>query len=412
MPQVRSRVRGSGGRVALIVAIPLLLLAALVARGGLLSSADPGDLGRYLEFSDQILDGELPYRDFYMEYPPGAAPFFVAPQALAGADDYNLAFKLLATAALVLILVGLAAALARLQADRTRVAVALGLVAVTPAALGAVVLNRYDVWPVLLLVLALGAILGARDRLGFGLLAAGAAVKIFPAVVLPVAALHVLRTRGPRALGGALAVFAAVGLVLVLPLAVLAPGGFGFSVKTQLIRQLHLESVMASILLAADKVGVYSARIVAGKPGSLDLGGNLPDVLGVLTTLLLAAALGAVVLASWRAEESPELLVAGAAASLAAVVAFSKVISPQFLIWLVPLVPLVSGRLGLVASGLLSLALVLTQVEVVYEHPLRAGGWPVWALLARNAVLVLLFVTLLWAVRALPRRGDPGAAPP
>jgi hypothetical protein len=119
-----------------------------------------------------------------------------------------------------------------------------------------------------------------------------------------------------------------------------------------------------------------------------------------------------VVLASWRAEESPELLVAGAAASLAAVVAFSKVISPQFLIWLVPLVPLVSGRLGLVASGLLSLALVLTQVEVVYEHPLRAGGWPVWALLARNAVLVLLFVTLLWAVRALPRRGDPGAAPP
>jgi hypothetical protein len=135
-------------------------------------------------------------------------------------------------------------------------------------------------------------------------------------------------------------------------------------------------------------------------------------VLGVLTTLLLAAALGAVVLASWRAEESPELLVAGAAASLAAVVAFSKVISPQFLIWLVPLVPLVWGRLGLVASGLLSLALVLTQVEVVYEHPLRSGGWPVWALLARNAVLVLLFVTLLWAVRALPRRGDPGAAPP
>jgi uncharacterized membrane protein len=398
-------------RPLILAAIVLLLVAVLVARGGLLSSADPGDLNRYKEFSGRMLDGELPYRDFYMEYPPGAAPFFVAPEALAGEQEYNLAFKLLATAAAIAMLVALGAVLTLLRADRRRVLLALGLVAVTPAALGAVVLNRYDVWPVLILVLALAALIAGRDRVGFGLLAAGAAVKIFPAVLLPIAAVHVFRTRGRRALVHALAAFAAVGLVLVVPLAALAPGGFGFSVKTQLVRQLHLESVMASILLGADKVGLYSARIVAGKPGSLDLAGNLPDVLGVLTTLLLVAALGSVVLFYWRAEESAELLVAGAAASLVAVVVFAKVISPQFLIWLVPLVPLVAGRLGLVATGLLFTALVLTQVEVVYEHPLRAGGWPVWVLLGRNAILLVLFIVLVCAVRALPRRRDPGTAP-
>ena len=159
----------------------------------------------------------------------------------------------------------------------------MGLVAVMPIALGAVVLNRYDVWPVLFVSLALLSVVAGRDRLGFGLLAAGAVIKIFPAVLLPVAALHVLRTRGRRALVGALVTFAAVSLALTLPLAALAPGGFGFSVKTQVIRQLQLESLAASILLAADKVGIYSARIVAGKPGSLDLGGTLPDLLGVVS---------------------------------------------------------------------------------------------------------------------------------
>jgi MFS family permease len=398
---MRSPDRASRRRATLLAVLGFLL-AALAARGGLLSSADPGDVGRYHEFAEQMLDGELPYRDFYMEYPPGAAPLFVAPALLPG-DDYNLAFKLLATAAGVGVVVGLGAALALLGAGRRRTAVALGLVAVTPVALGAVVLNRYDVWPVLLVVLAFVALLAARDRLGFGLLAAGAAVKLFPLVLVPLAALHVLRTRGRRALTRALVAFASVFLVLVVPLAALAPGGFGFSVKTQLVRQLQLESLGASLLLAADEVGVYTARIVPGKPGSLDLSGGLPDALGVLTSVLLVGALVLVLAAYARAEESAQLLATGFAAAAVAVVVFSKVVSPQFLIWLVPLVPLVAGRIGRVASGVLLAALVATQVEVVYEHPLRAGEWPVWVLLGRNVLLVALFVVVLAALRARDR---------
>jgi uncharacterized membrane protein len=389
-------------RRALLVAVLGFLVAALVARGGLLSSADPGDVGRYHEFAEQMLDGQLPYRDFYMEYPPGAAPLFLAPALLPG-GDYNLAFKLLATVAGLGIVLAVAAALSLLGASRERTVIGLGLVAVMPVALGAVVLNRYDVWPVLLVVLALVALLAARDRLGFGLLAAGTAVKLFPAVLVPLAALHVLRTRGRRALIGALGVFAAVFALLVVPLAALAPGGFGYSVKTQLVRQLQLESLAASLLLAADRIGVYTARIVPGKPGSLDLSGGLPDALGVLTSMLLVAAVVLVLLSYVRGQESAQLLATGFAAAVAAVVVFSKVISPQFLVWLVPLVPLVAGRPGRIASGILFAALIATQIEVVYEHPLRDGGWPVWVLLARNVLLVVLFLVLLAALRARTR---------
>jgi uncharacterized membrane protein len=344
-----------------------------------------------------------------MEYPPGAVPAFLLPTAFGG--DYNLAFKLTVAVAGLGLVAALVAVLWLLRADRPRAAVTLGLLAVAPVALGAVVLNRYDLWPALLVALALMALLAGRPQLGFGLLAAGCAVKIFPAVVLPVAALHVLRTYGRRTAVHALAVFAGVLVLLVGPLAALAPGGFGYSVKTQIVRQLQLESLGASLLLAADKVGVYAADIVPGSPGSIDLGGGLPDAIGVVTSVVLVAALAAVVLAYWRAEESNELLVAGFAASVTAFVAFSKVISPQFLVWLVPLVPLVARRTGLAAAGLLLAVLVATQVEVVYEHPLRDVGWPVWMLLARNVLLVGLFVLLLASVqgqsRADSRRGLP-----
>jgi len=290
-----------------VAAVVLFLASCLVARGGLLSSADPGDVGRYHEFADRILDGALPYRDFYMEYPPGAVPAFLAPSALGDLVGYNLSFKLVVMLAGAALVAALVAVLVRLGVGPRGAAVALGLVVVTPVALGAVVLNRYDLWPALLVLLALLALLTGRSGLAFGLLAAGCAVKVYPAVLLPVAAVHVLRTAGRRALVRALVVFGVVLLVVAGPLALIAPGGFGYSVKTQVIRQLQLESLASSLLLAADKVGAYAADIVPGSPGSIDLAGGLPDALGVLTSIALAAALLAVLVLYWRGVESDEL---------------------------------------------------------------------------------------------------------
>ena len=392
-------------------ALLVFLAACAAARGGFFSSVDPGDVGRYHYFAQQIQHGLIPYRDFYMEYPPGAVPTFLAPLVLTGIAHYDLAFKFVVAVAGAALVVVCWLALNRLRADRARVLATLGMVATAPAALGAVVLNRYDLWPSLVCVCALVALLAGRPRLGFGLLALGVVVKIYPLVALPVAAVYVFRTAGRDALVRSIKTFLAVGAVLALPLALLAPGGFGYSIWTQTIRHLQLESVGASVLLAADAAGFYSARIIPGKPGSLDLSGTLPNVIGVLTLLVFLAALAAVILAYWQAEEGQETLVIGVAASVTSFVAFSKVISPQFLVWLVPLVPLVARRIGLMASGLLFAVLVATQIEVVYEHPLRAFEWPVWVLLARNVMLIALFLMLLGALRARRATGPAAALP-
>ena len=95
-------------------------------------------------------------------------------------------------------------------------------------------------------------------------------------------------------------------------------------------------------------------------------------------------------------------------AALAAVVAFAalgKVLSPQFVIWAVPLGALAfAWRMHALAAAV-ALAAVLTQVEfpahyfdVVAREPLA-----VWLVVARN--LVLLAAVAL-AVRALQARGE------
>ena len=87
-----------------------------------------------------------------------------------------------------------------------------------------------------------------------------------------------------------------------------------------------------------------------------------------------------------------------AAAVVAAQLAFGRVLSPQFVLWLVPLVPLVAGRRGRVATALLAAALVMTHAWFpgLYRDYVNTRGAPETAyLLGRNALLLALLVVLV-----------------
>jgi hypothetical protein len=108
-------------------------------------------------------------------------------------------------------------------------------------------------------------------------------------------------------------------------------------------RSLQLESLGGAVLHAADRLGIYDAQVVGGSTAALsrDLAGSLPDALALATTLLQV---GAVLVVLWlvvRFRVDQERLVAGSAATVAGVLAFAKFISTQYLLWLLPLVPLV-----------------------------------------------------------------------
>jgi hypothetical protein len=378
-------------RRAAVIACALFVVACAAEYGGLFSHSYPGDVFEpYAKYGRALVnDGRIPYRDFYDEFPPGSVPVFAAP-ALIWDAHYVLVFKLLMTACGVGFVACAAWIAGRLGLSYLRLAP----VVLAPALMGPVFLNRYDPLPAFLTSLALVTLLKGRERTSGALLGVDTAVKIYSIVTLPLAA---RRLRAPR--GSAIA-FLVAGGILFLPFFLIAPGGVGYSFWTQMKRHLQIETLGSSLLLAGSKLGIHHVDWIAGKPGSIDLGGATADVVASLTSLLALVLVVLVALAYWRGPDTDARLVTAWAAAVTAWTVFGKVLSPQYMTWLVPLVPLAAGRKGLYAAGTLLAALVLTEPEYFFgNHGLRNQDWSVWLLLVRNVLLVATFALLYVQLR-------------
>jgi hypothetical protein len=353
----------------------------------------------YQRYGEAIVGGQVPYRDFDLEYPPGALAAFVLP-SLAGAGDYRMVFEWLMLACGLATVASVTYGLAAAGASPRRLVAGAVLVGLSPLALGPVVLTRFDLWPAALTAGALAALASDRSRLGLGLLAAATAAKLYPLVIVPLALLYVARRRGRRESLAALGVFALVLAAVVVPFAVLAPDGLWASIERQTGRPLQVESLGAAALLAAHRLGAGAPTVVSTY-GSQNVSGGAADALaGLLTGLQAVAVAGVWALFAQRRADASRLLAASAAA-VAAFVAFGKVLSPQFLIWLVPLVALALAGTSVLAPVLLVAALVLTQVWFPVRYwDYVALGPQAWAVLARDLVLVALFGCLALAIRS------------
>ncbi|HVD10839.1 MAG TPA: glycosyltransferase 87 family protein [Gaiellaceae bacterium] len=347
----------------------------------------------YQRYGEAMTAGQVPYRDFRPEYPPAALPAFLLP-ALGPSDDYRTLFEILMLACGMGIVALVAATLVRVGVAGRELYAYVALAALAPLALGSVVLTRFDLWPALLTVAALAALVSGRDRLGLGVLGLATAAKLYPAVLLPVALVYAARRDRQNVLA-ALVSFVGALLLCFLPFLLLAPEGVWASIERQTGRPLQIESLGAALLLAGKQLGLYEPTVVSTF-GSQNVSGSLPDRLASLQTLLQIVAVVAVWVAVARARDPIAGLLCGSAAAVVAFVAFGKVLSPQFLIWLVPLVPLAAAVSGLGITVLFVTALVLTQLWFPTRYwdvvDLGAVGWLV---LVRDLVLVGLLVALV-----------------
>lgn len=361
------------------------------------------DTGVYQRYGDAMTAGQLPYRDFRLEYPPGALPMFVLP-SLAGKDAYRDVFEPIMLA-LGLVLSGLLVmTLARAGAGPRRLYLAAAFVGVAPLAVGTAVLTRFDLWPAVLLAGALAALAHERARLGLGLLAVAISAKLYPAVVAPIALAYVWHRRGRREALVAGGVLVAVLLAIFLPFAILSPDGMRYAFERQTGRPLQLESTGAAILHAAHGLGLYEPTVENGF-GSQNLTGDAADTLATLSTALQAILLVGiwVAFAVGRRGVRPRVddLLLASAAAVTAFIAFGKVLSPQYMVWLFALAPVVAGRRGVVAAGLALAAFALTHAWFPGRYwdvvDLQTG--PAWLVVARDLALVALVVVLVTAIR-------------
>jgi hypothetical protein len=377
--------------LAWLVSVPVFLAACAVPDGGLFRAARFRDVHIYQGYAERFLHGHLPYRDVFVEYPPGAFAVFMPPTAF-GASHYNAAFKSLMALCGVATILLAALVLVELGVARGQLFMAVALLALAPAALGPISLNTYDAWPALLTVLVLFLFLRGRDLLGAGVLGLAVSAKVYPLVLVPLAAIYVWRRAGARRVLAALAVLVVVAAAVVVPFAAYDVHGVASSFRSQAERGLQIESLGASVLLAADRLGLYDARVVetTGVAGR-NLSGSLPDAVAVLTLALEAVAVVAVWLLYARARDARARLPVAFAAAVAGFLAFTKVFSPQYLVWLVPLVVLAGSW---VAVSLTAVSLVLAQAWFFHYHALFRLAWPTWLLLVRDLLVLGAFLVL------------------
>jgi uncharacterized membrane protein len=383
---------------AALVATPVYLASCAVPDGGLFRAARFRDLHIYQGYAEKLLDGSLPYRDVFVEYPPGAFAVFLPPTAF-GAVHYNAAFKSLMALCGIATIFLVALVLAELGASPGRLYAGVGLLAVSPAALGPISLNTYDAWPALLTVLALWLFLRGWELPAFAVLGLAISAKVYPLVLVPLACAYVWRRAGPRKLAYGLVAMIAVAAVVVVPFAAYAPHGVFESFRSQAERGLQVESLGASLLLVLDRLGLYDATVVrtTGVAGR-NLVGGAADAVAAVSLALEVLAVAAVWLLYARVRETRGRLPVAFAAAVAGFIAFTKVFSPQYMVWLVPLVVLVGGAAGVVAVSLTAVALVLAQVWFFHYGALFRIEWPVWLLLVRDLVVVALYVVLAGAL--------------
>jgi uncharacterized membrane protein len=354
------------------------VVACVLVEQGLTSSPLYSDVHVYAAYTSKMVGGGVPYRDFTDEYPPLAQPVFLLGR-VAGASNFALAFKAFMALCGAGALCCAVFTLRALSASIAHAVVAVAVIAASPLLVGPIFLNAYDLWPVFLLSLALLLLVRGHAFWAFAVLGAAVAAKVYPVAVLPIALLSIDRALRRRAL----LTFLGVLVVVHLPFAVLGPGGLRYSYELQARRGLELNSLGASILLAAGH-----PHLANQPPGSLNVTGGTARAFAVLSAVLVLAALAAAAWAYYRGRLS---LIAACAAAVTGFIAFDKVFSAQYVDWLVPLVPLVS--IG-AAVGVIP-ALVLTRLVFSHRSGL-ANVTDVPLLLARNAFVVALFVTLLW----------------
>ncbi len=360
------------------------------------------DLDLYRRYGELVAGGALPYADFDIEYPPGSVLAFLLPALVTASEaSFRVVFTLLiglCGAAGVWVAAG---ALPRLGLGRRGYRLALSGLALSPLVASPVIGARFDLLPAALTTGAVLAIVDGRLRVSSALLGLGIVAKLYPAILLPVLVAAAWRRGGRRDAVRSLVPAVAITAIAYLPFLLLSPDGVAWSLSRQLARPLQIESLGAGLLLVLHQVAGLDLAWASGK-GSQNLVGDAPSALATLSGLGQLAAIVGLWIAFARSPAEPGRIVRFAAALLVAFIVLGRVLSPQYLIWLVLLVPLVAGLRGRAALACLTVAGLLTTAyfplrywSLVKEFDALSS----WLVFGRNLALLGLLAALCLPLR-------------
>lgn len=366
------------------------------------------------EQASAVFNGQLPYRDFLLEYPPLALAVLLPPR-LAGPDTwaYGRAFsyEMLLVDVAILLLLALISGRLRLPAWQPLAVYTAALVAA-----GSLASQRYDLWPALLVLAALFWFSRGNYTLCWLFLALGFTAKLYPALLAPPLAIYQITRRDCRGLAKGLGLAALAVVLIIVPWLIVSPGGFWESLQYQFGRGLQMESTYASALEVAATLGLTHLTVVF-QSGADNVTSPLASTLARLSSFASVLAMVGV----WFAYATTRLKARQAqdasgtpqvvdlctmtlfwALGILAFLLTSKVLSPQFLVWLMPIVALVAVRQRWWVWAMFVAAAALSYYVFPdrYYDLMDFKGTAVAALVLRNLLLLAIALLLLrWGLK-------------
>jgi hypothetical protein len=209
------------------------------------------------------------------------------------------------------------------------------------------------------------------------------------------------------------------GLTVVPALLISATGTLD-SLLYHVRRGVQIESLPANLIDLAHLTFGLQARSVHGF-GAFDLESSVSGTMKLISTVATMATLAGAAWLVYRHSSRSGGLGPGDWAAVFAIGVFAfvlptRVLSPQYLVWLVaPVAGLAGRRLGRGAMWALAGAALLSQLEFPFRYSqLRHLDWiDVGVLTCRNLLLVLACALVVWtfAAAAVPDATSAAAAP-
>lgn len=364
-----------------------------------------GDVNLYQGVVRDLLSGVLPYRDRVFEYPPYVLPILLLPR-IFGEDAYPTVFMVLALLVDWLMKFLLLKVAVRNPARLSSLLPLASFCLAVPF-LRFFILQRYDFWPALICLVAVWLFCTERYGLSGLCIAAGIGVKLYPVVFVPV--LFVLAARQTK--GRAFTTGLVVGLLPMALLSFILPW-WRFA-QFHGARGLQCESIYASVLWLGKHCGLAKLDWVFVKAWFEVQGPLASAILPWARILFAAAVVLSVAMATVAAARMPRPSAARVArlllVPLLGFVAWNQVLSPQFLVWILPLAALASLEGNRWPVVLLVLATIMTPIFFPSWYGDYGSGLCLFetaVLVLRNLILIGVWVSLVRELIPCLRQGD------
>jgi hypothetical protein len=358
-----------------------------------LANFNASDVLEYEQYARAFWFDNPPFRALPVEYPPLALAPFTLTLFPAGAGPY-VAFGLWTGGVAALIYLMLVRGWSR------RAAISFGVYLLVGAV--SVALSRYDLFPAAFTVAAWLVAERKRFTMAYALLAVGVLLKLYPLFLFPIFAIAHWRSlqalessvRRRRTLWRVALSLAGPVAAMLLGFGIVAlrdPQGALSAITFAQSRLIEVESIPATLLWAGTALGFPAYRVFSY---AYNYSGALDAPLGLGSSVALALGL---LWVYWRAARGALKLPQAILAALCIVLIASKVLSAQYLLWILPFVAVVYEL------DLLWLAIcVLTTLE----YPILAANLaPTWGetydplflgvLALRNVLLVIATIRVI-----------------